>query len=294
MSVEISVKELLEAGAHFGHQISRWNPKMRPFIFQSRGGIHILDLDQTAKFLKAACQFVTANVAQGGHLLFVGTKKQAKLPIEEESKRSGQYYVSNRWLGGMLTNFKTIKASITRLETLEKKVEEPDFEKYTKKERLTVRREIEKLNAIFGGIKTMDKIPTAMFVVDPKNEQTAVKEAQRLNIPVVAIVDSNCNPDGIDFLIPANDDAIRSIQVITQAIADAALAGAEKYQAVLAKQQASQSQIREVKPSTPPVREKKMEKKGRAFVGGKKGEKETASVEDVKQFASAKAQGETE
>lgn len=294
MSVEVSVKELLEAGAHFGHQISRWNPKMRPFIFQSRGGIHILDLDQTAKFLKTACQFVTDNVAQGGHLLFVGTKKQAKLPIEEESKRSGQYFVSNRWLGGMLTNFKTIKASITRLETLEKKVEEPDFEKYTKKERLTVRREIDKLNAIFGGIKTMEKIPTAMFVVDPKNEETAVREAQRLKIPVVAIVDSNCNPDGIDFLIPANDDAIRSIQIITQAIADSVLAGAEKHQAVLAKQQETQSHIREVKPSAPPVREKKMEKKGRAFVGGKKGEKEAASVEDVKQFASAKAQGDSE
>lgn len=290
MSVEVTVRDLLEAGAHFGHQISRWNPKMRPFIFQSRGGIHILDLDQTARHLNAACKFITENVAQGGHVLFVGTKKQAKLPIEDEAKRSGQYYISNRWLGGLLTNFKTIKASIVRLENLEKKVISPDFEKYTKKERLNITRQIEKLNAIFGGIKIMNRIPTAIFIVDPKTEHTAVREAKRLNIPVAAIVDSNCNPDGIDFVIPANDDALRSIQVITQAIANSCLLGVERRQAILAKQQSTQTV--EVKPQTPLIQEKKMEKKGRAFVGGKKGAPETASKEDVEKFASAKVEGE--
>lgn len=237
---EVSVKDLLEAGAHFGHQVSRWNPRMRPYIFATKGGIHILDLDQTASYLHKATRFVTETAAAGGAVLFVGTKKQAKNVIEEEAKRSGQFFVTNRWLGGLLTNFKTIKASIERLITLEKLTASADFEKYTKKERLDVTREIEKLNNVLGGIKTMNHLPACLFIVDVKKEDIAKREANRLKIPVVAIVDTNCDPAGIDYLIPANDDALRSIQIITKAVADAAMEGYQRRQAALAKEESDE------------------------------------------------------
>src|SRR3990167_6462778 len=218
MSPEVSVKELLEAGAHFGHQVSRWNPRMRPYIFTTKGGIHILDLQQTVECLKKAYKFVADTVALGHQVLFVGTKKQAKPHIETQAKRVSQFYVSNRLLGGMLTNFKTIRASIDRLGSLEKQAASEEFAKLTKKERLTIEREITKLNHVLGGIKTMNKLPGCVFIIDPKKEEIAKKEARRLKIPVVAIVDTNCDPEGVDYIIPANDDAIRSIEIISKGI----------------------------------------------------------------------------
>lgn len=234
---EVTIKDLLEAGSHFGHQVSRWNPRMRPYIFATKGGIHILDLDQTTNFLKKACRFVADTVAAGGSVLFVGTKKQAKGVIEEEAKRVGQFFVTNRWLGGLLTNFKTIKASIERMENLEKQAASPDFEKFTKKERLDIARQIEKLNSVLGGIKSMRQPPGSLFIVDIKKEEIAKKEANRLKIPIVAMVDTNSDPQGIDYLIPANDDALRSIQVITKAVADACAEGYQRRQVALAKEE---------------------------------------------------------
>lgn len=263
---EVSIKDLLEAGSHFGHQVSRWNPRMRPYIFATKGGIHILDLDQTANYLKKAVKFVAETVALGGSVLFVGTKKQAKNVIEEEAKRTGQFFVSNRWLGGLLTNFKTIKASIERMINLEKLTASADFEKYTKKERLEVTREIEKLNNVLGGIKTMNHLPACLFIIDTKKEDIARREANRLKIPVVAIVDTNCDPMGIDYLIPANDDALRSIQVITKAIADAAAEGYQRRQAALAKEEGDEKPSAPDDKRGPLVAEVKIEAKGRAFV----------------------------
>lgn len=265
MSTAVSVQELLEAGAHFGHQVSRWNPKMRPYIFSIKGGIHILDLEQTANGLKKACHFVAETVALGNQILFVGTKKQARVCIETEAKRTGQFYVINRWLGGMLTNFKTIKASIDRMEALEKQAASPDFEKFTKKERLTIEREIAKLDHILGGIKTMQRLPGCVFIIDPKNEEIAKKEARRLKIPVVAMVDTNCNPEGIDYIIPANDDAIRSIQIVTKAIADSCEEGLRKREAALAKEQNRPEG--EEKP-TPFVTEREIKTQAKAYVHG--------------------------
>ena len=232
-AAEISVKELLEAGAHFGHQSSRWNPKMRPFIFTTKGGIHILDLDQTAQQIKKACKYVTDQVALGGAVLFVGTKKQARDLIAVESQRAGQFFVNIRWLGGMLTNFKTIKASIDRLNQLQKRKESPEFEKLVKKERLMIDRDIEKLERNLSGIRAMNNLPACVFIVDPKKEEIAKKEAIRLKIPVIAMLDSNCDPTGIDYLIAANDDAIRSIQLVTGAIAEACIEGSLRRQEAL-------------------------------------------------------------
>ncbi|MDO8526712.1 MAG: 30S ribosomal protein S2 [Deltaproteobacteria bacterium] len=284
MSNIVSVKELLEAGAHFGHQVSRWNPKMRPYIFTTKGGIHIMDLDQTVSALKKAIQFVTGVTALGHQCLFVGTKKQAKPVIESEAKRSGQYFVSNRWLGGMLTNFKTIKASITRLETLEKQMASPDFEKFTKRERLTMEREAAKHESVLGGIKAMTRVPGVVFIIDPKKEEIAKKEANRLKIPVVAIVDTNCNPDGIDYVIPANDDAIRSIQIITGAIADACEEGMRQRQAALAKQEVLPEGEEKPKAFTT---ERDINEKAKAYVGKDKKEVIIENKEAEK-FSSAK------
>ena len=282
---EVSIKELLEAGAHFGHQVSRWNPRMRPYIFTTKGGIHILDLEQTTAALKKAIQFVTDTVALGHHVLFVGTKNQAKAIIEEEAKRAGQYFVNNRWLGGFLTNFKTIKASIDRLDNLEKLAASPEFEKYVKKERLTIEREIKKLNSIFSGIKTMQTLPGCIFIIDPKTEETAKREAIRLKIPLVAIVDTNCDPEGIDYVIPANDDAIRSVQVITKAIADACEEGGRRRQEWLVKQGKND---KDEKPSNFD-QEKEIKGKGTAYVAKKKGEEEVMLEDsDLEKYASSK------
>ena len=228
---EVTMKQLLEAGVHFGHQTSRWNPKMKPYIFGARNGIYIIDLQQTVKMFRDAYAFVRELAAQGGSVLFVGTKKQAQDAIREEAERCEGFYVTNRWLGGMLTNFQTIKQSIDRLRKLDETLEsETMLEALTKKEMITVRRERDKLMASLGGIRNMKKLPDALFVVDPKKEEIAVREANKLGIPVVAAVDTNCDPDVIDYKIPGNDDAIRAIRLFCTAIADAVIEGRELYE----------------------------------------------------------------
>ena len=223
---EVSMKQLLEAGVHFGHQTSRWNPKMKPYIFGARNGIYIIDLQRTVKLFETAYGFVRDLAARGGMLLMVGTKKQAQDAIREEAERSGMYYVNTRWLGGTLTNFQTIKQSIDRLKKCEETLEDPVMaEALTKKEMLGVSRERDKLLGSLGDIKAMRKLPDALFVIDPKKEEIAVKEANKLRIPVVAVVDTNCDPDVVDYKIPGNDDAIRAIRLFCAAMADAALEG---------------------------------------------------------------------
>ncbi len=227
----ITMKELLEAGVHFGHQTKRWNPKMKPYIFGARNGIYIIDLQQTVRMFRTAYDFIKNTVANGQSVLFVGTKKQARDAIYEEANRCEMFYVFNRWLGGMLTNFQTIKKSIDRLNYLNEILnDEEKSTLYTKKERLKLGKEVLKLDSNLGGIRYMTKLPGAVFIVDPKNEAIAVKEARRLKIPIVAIVDTNCDPDEIDYIIPGNDDAIRAIRLITSRIADACIEGRELYE----------------------------------------------------------------
>ncbi|MCY6958268.1 30S ribosomal protein S2 [Clostridium brassicae] len=225
MSV-ISMKQLLEAGVHFGHQTRRWNPKMAPYIFTERNGIYIIDLQKTVKKVEEAYDFIKDVVAEGKEVIFVGTKKQAQEAIQEESIRSGMHFVNNRWLGGMLTNFNTIKKRIGRLEELETMEQDGTFEVLPKKEVIKLRNEKEKLEKNLGGIKNMDASKIgAMFVVDPRKEKNAVSEAKVLGIPVVAIVDTNCDPDEVDFVIPGNDDAIRAVRLLTAKVADAIIEG---------------------------------------------------------------------
>jgi small subunit ribosomal protein S2 len=223
----ITMKELLEAGVHFGHQTKRWNPKMKPYIFGARNGIYIIDLQKTVRMFKTVYDFIVDTVANGNSVLFVGTKKQARESIYEEANRCEMFYVHNRWLGGMLTNFKTIKQSIDRLNYLNTIENDGSIDLFPKKERLKLGKERVKLDSTLGGIRNMSKLPGAIFVVDPKNEAIAVREGRRLNIPIVAIVDTNCNPDEIDYIIPGNDDAIRAIRLITSKIADACAEGKE-------------------------------------------------------------------
>ena len=224
MSV-ISMKALLEAGVHFGHQTRRWNPKMKKYIFTERNGIYIIDLQKTVKLVDEAYEAIRQVSSEGGNILFVGTKKQAQDAIEYEAKRCDQYYVSQRWLGGMLTNYKTIKNSINRLEEIERMSEDGTFDLLPKKEVLHLNRELEKLNKYLGGIKDMPGIPDMLFVIDPKNEAIAINEAKKLGIPVVGIVDTNSDPDDLDYPIPGNDDAIRAVKLITAAMADAVIEG---------------------------------------------------------------------
>ena len=225
-SQPLSVRTMFEAGVHFGHQTKRWNPKMRPFIFGARNGIHIIDLQHTVKLFVRAYQFVVQTVASGDSVPFVGTKKQAQDVIQEESKRAGMSCVTNRWLGGTLTNFRTVKGSIDRLRLIEKMGEDGTFERLAKKEVLQLMREREKLEKTIGGIKNMGGLPGALFVIDAKKEHIAIAEARKLEIPIVAIADTNCDPDLIDYLIPGNDDAIRAIKLFTGKIADACITGA--------------------------------------------------------------------
>jgi len=233
---DIAMKQLLEAGVHFGHQTSRWNPKMKPYIFGARNGIHIIDLQQTVSMFKDMENAVRNLAAAGGHILFVGTKKQAQDAIREEAERCGMFHVHNRWLGGTLTNFSTIRQSIERLRKLEEMENDPRIaEALTKKEMLGLKREKEKLEQSLGGIKTMRKLPDAIFVVDPKQEEIAVKEARKLGIPVVAVLDTNCDPDMVDIKVPGNDDAIRAIRLFCAAIADAVLEGKTAYEQSLVK-----------------------------------------------------------
>ena len=220
-----TIKQLLEAGAHFGHQTSRWHPRMKSYIFTKRNGIHIIDLEQTAARLDEACNFVRQVVAEGGTILFVGTKKQAQESIVEEAQRCGMYYVEQRWLGGMLTNFATIQARIDHLVRLEDQHSRGEFGRLSKKEVLKIGEEIEGLNRQMAGIKEMTSLPSALFIVDPIKDKIAVAEARRMGIPVVAMVDTNCDPDEIDHPIPANDDAIRAIKLICNKIAEAVLEG---------------------------------------------------------------------
>ncbi|MEG0912818.1 MAG: 30S ribosomal protein S2 [Oscillospiraceae bacterium] len=218
----VSMKQLLEAGVHFGHQTRRWNPKMAPYIFTERNGIYIIDLQKTVKMLDTAYEFVR-EAATHGDILFVGTKKQAQESIKEEAERCGMHFVNARWLGGMLTNFRTIRRRIARLEQLRKMSEDGTFELLTKKEASKLQLEIDKLEKFLGGVKNMQKLPAALFVVDSRKEHIAIAEARKLNIPIVAIVDTNCDPDEIDYIIPGNDDAIRAVKLISGAMADAVI-----------------------------------------------------------------------
>ena len=220
-----TIKQLLEAGAHFGHQTARWHPRMKSYIFTKRNGIHIIDLEQTASMLERACDFIRQVVAEGGNILFVGTKKQAQEAIEEEAKRCGMYYVNQRWIGGVLTNFATIQSRIDYLVRLEDQQARGDFNRLPKKEALKLGDEILRLNRLMGGFKEMTSLPGALFIVDPSKERIALAEAKRVRIPVVAIVDTNCNPDDIDYPIPGNDDAIRAIKLMCGKIADAVIEG---------------------------------------------------------------------
>ncbi|MGX8711123.1 MAG: 30S ribosomal protein S2 [bacterium] len=226
MSV-VSMKQLLEAGVHFGHQTRRWNPKMAPYIFTERNGIYIIDLQKTVKKLEDAYNFVRSLSAEGKSVLFVGTKKQAQDSVRDEAERAGAYFVNARWLGGMLTNFRTIRRRIDRLNQLKAMEEDGTFDLLPKKEVIKLRLEIEKLEKFLGGIKDMKQIPGALFIVDPRKERIAVAEAKKLGIPIVAIVDTNCDPDEIDYVIPGNDDAIRAVKLISATVANAIVEGKE-------------------------------------------------------------------
>ncbi len=226
----ISMKSLLEAGVHFGHQTSRWNPKMKSYIFGARNGIHIIDLQKTSRLFDQAYTFVRDVVTHGEKVLFVGTKKQAQTIVKEEAERSGMFYVNNRWLGGTLTNFRTIRQSVERLKTLKKMASDGSYERLTKKEVLRLDRESAKLERNLPGIKEMVRLPGVLFVIDPKKERIAIQEAKKLKIPVVGIADTNCDPEDLDFVIPANDDAIRAIKLFTEKVADACLEGERHHQ----------------------------------------------------------------
>ena len=239
MSV-VAMKQLLEAGVHFGHQTRRWNPKMAEYIFTERNGIYIIDLQKTVKKIEEAYAFVRDIAAEGGEILFVGTKKQAQESIKEEAERVGMHYVNARWLGGMMTNFKTIKKRIERLYQLQKMEEDGTFDLLTKKEVMKLRGEMEKLEKYLGGIKEMKKLPGALFVVDPKKEKIAIAEAKKLNIPVVAIVDTNCDPEEVDYAIPGNDDAIRAVKLIASVISNAVLEGKQGEQLTPAAEEAEE------------------------------------------------------
>ena len=244
MSV-ISMKQLLEAGVHFGHQTRRWNPKMAQYIFAERNGIYIIDLQKTVKKVEEAYMFVRDIAAEGGEILFVGTKKQAQDSIKEEAERVGMYFVNARWLGGMLTNFKTIKSRIARLEKLNKMKEDGTFDLLPKKEAAKLTLEIEKLEKFLGGIKNMKKLPAALFIVDPRKEKNAVAEAKKLGIPIIAIVDTNCDPDEVDYVIPGNDDAIRAVKLIAGTMANAVIEGRQGEQLTVSESEETAEAVEE-------------------------------------------------
>ena len=233
--ISIGIKELLDAGVHFGHQTKRWNPKMKPFIFEARNGIHIIDLSKTLSQLEAACTFLNNTVAKGGHVLFVGTKKQAQEAVREAAKACGQFYVTERWLGGTLTNYNTVRRSIARMKQIEKMDSDGSINQYGKQEQSVYRREAARLFKNLDGIRAMEKHPAAMFVIDVKREHNAVAEARRLKIPLVAIVDTNCDPEIIDYPIPANDDAIRSVRMILTTVVQTVTQARAEYEAKYAR-----------------------------------------------------------
>ena len=258
---EISMKLLLEAGVHFGHQTRKWNPKMKPYIFGARNGIYIIDLQNTVKLLKDAHNFIVRAVSEGGVVLFVGTKKQAQDSIVEEAERCGMFHICNRWLGGTLTNFQTIRKSINRLKELEEMKRDGSFSRYTKKEAMRMEKELAKLERTLGGIKDMDELPSALFIVDTRKEKIAVDEGKILGIPIVAIVDSNGDPENIDYVIPGNDDAIRSIRLLTSIIADACTEGhnerEEKLRAEEELKIKKETELEEITEGLKPTEEKK-------------------------------------
>jgi len=241
MAVDVQLKDLLDAGVHFGHQIRRWNPKMRPFIYGERNGIHIIDLQKTQKLFKNALSTIENTVAEGGNVLFVATKKQAQDIIKEESERAGMFYVHHRWLGGMLTNFSTVKTSITKLKKIEKMASDGTYESITKKEVALKERLRIKLDRSLGGIKNMNGLPAVMVVIDAKKEATAIAEARRLGIPVVAVTDTNSDPSDVDFVIPGNDDSLKAIKLYASLIADATIAGKQRRKNDLVREDASMS-----------------------------------------------------
>ena len=245
MASVVSMKQLLEAGVHFGHQTRRWNPKMAPYIFTERNGIYIIDLQKTVKKLEEAYDFVRELSADGKSVLFVGTKKQAQDSVKEEALRAGAYYVNARWLGGMLTNFTTIRRRIQRLNQLRTMESDGTFDLLPKKEVIKLNLEIEKLEKFLGGIKEMKELPGALFIVDPRKERIAVAEAKKLNIPIVAIVDTNCDPDEIDYVIPGNDDAIRAVKLIASAMASAIIEGNEGKMGAAAVEEAEDEAVEE-------------------------------------------------
>ena len=244
---KVDIVQLVEAGAHFGHLTRRWNPKMKPYIFMEKNGIHIIDLKKTQTYLEESADELAKLVAEGKKVLFVGTKKQAKNVIETEARRCGQNWVSERWLGGMLTNFSTIRKSVKRLSNIEKQETDGTFDKITKKERLFLTREKDKLKKVLEGVESMGKLPGALFIVDIKKEAIAVQEAHRLNIPVFAIVDTNCDPEEVDYLIPANDDAVKTVEIITNFMADAVLEGDAKLKEKKAEEVAEKERVKKEK-----------------------------------------------
>jgi small subunit ribosomal protein S2 len=258
---KVDLVQLIEAGAHFGHLTRRWNPKMKSYIFMEKNGIHIIDLKKTQAHLTESAEELSKLVADGKKVLFVGTKKQAKNVIETEARRCGQNWVSERWLGGMLTNFATIRKSVKRLSNIEKQETDGTFEKITKKERLFLTREKDKLKKVLEGVETMGKLPGALFVVDIKKEDIAVQEAHRLNIPVFAIVDTNCDPEEVDYLIPANDDAVKTVEIITQYMADAVIEGDSKLKEKKAEEVAEKERVKKEKDL---VKKEEMKKKSEA------------------------------
>ena len=288
---KLELTQLIEAGSHFGHLTRRWNPKMKPFIFMEKNGIHIIDLKKTQVSIEHAATKLREIVSDGGTVLFVGTKKQAKGIIAQEAKRCNMNWVSERWLGGMLTNFSTIRKSISRMQKIDKMESDGTFEKITKKEQLFRTRERDKLRKILDGVETMKKMPNAIFIVDIKKEAIAINEALRLNIPIFAIVDTNCDPDPVDYLIPSNDDAARAIEVITKSMSDAVIEGLQKYNEVKAEKAAEKERIKkeekettdEKKSGKPRIRKVKFNEKGeRKDVSPKKDGKEEKPETGVK------------
>ncbi|MFA3782711.1 30S ribosomal protein S2 [Melioribacteraceae bacterium 4301-Me] len=275
----VELKELIEAGAHFGHLTRRWNPKMKPYIFMEKNGIHIIDLKKTQQAIDQAYEAMVSLVSEGKKVLFVGTKKQAKGTIAAEAKRSDSNWVNERWLGGMLTNFATIRKSVKRLQNIEKMESDGTFEKITKKERLFLTREKDKLRKVLDGVESMTKLPGVLFVVDIKKESIAVKEANRLNIPVFAIVDTNCDPDPIDYVIPSNDDASRAIEIITKIIADAVIEGNAKAQELKAHEMAEKEKEKKIDEEEKTEQKKEIKPKVRRVKLDNKDEKKTDKKE---------------
>lgn len=282
---KVELTNLIESGAHFGHLTRRWNPKMKPYIFMEKNGIHIIDLKKTQQHIAESADALAKLVADGKTVLFVGTKKQAKGVIESEAKRCGMNWVSERWLGGMLTNFATIRKSVKRLQNIEKQESDGTFDKITKKERLFLSRERDKLKKVLEGIETMNKLPGALFIVDIKKEAIVVNEARRLRIPVFAIVDTNCDPDNIDYLIPANDDAVKTIELIVKTMADAVLEGQAKLKEKKAEEAAEKERIKKEREKEKEEAKKKAEAEKQKLAEEKKKaeEKEKAAKTEVKE-----------